>query len=281
MSGNGYNTGAPTGNAFSAAYGGSSPTASGLQAKSGGTPSMPGGTPGPTGYGPMPMGLQTGMGGPMGLQTGQGFGMGLQNGFPGWGSPFSYSPNAGPIQPRPIWDNGGWNTAPPPPGQPPAPPPGTPPPAAGGPPTPPYNNPPPPGSFVRPPVFGPGPPRGDPQPPGDGRGVGPGSGGGGGLPPPPPAVGGRPGLGTNPKMGLATGDPAAGSNDALMQAVLTGQGGGAFTPGQLNQYGPPAGGGSNWGQTLNYYQQNQARLNRQGPMYQPGGMFYNPAIDGA
>lgn len=30
-----------------------------------------------------------------------------------------------------------------------------------------------------------------------------------------------------------------------------------------------------------WYQSHQVELNRQGPMFQPGGMFYNPAVDGA
>lgn len=262
-------------------FGGSSP---GLQLKTGVAPGMPGGTPGPQGGGVMsqpgfngnPFGPSNGIqGGQMGLQTGfQGQPIpSTGGGLPPWDQ-FSYSPNAGPIQRRPNWGLGGWNTPPggPPPGQPPSAPPGSPP----GPPGPlPPTLPGMPGQPVDPgfngirpnPPFGGGyiPPRTPPPgyaPPG----LPPGS-------PPPPITGGRPGMGGNQKMG----QPAPGSNDALMQAVLTGQGGGAFTPGQINQAGV---GGQNYGNTLNYYQQNQAQLNRQGPQYQPGGMFYNQAIDG-
>lgn len=40
----------------------------------------------------------------------------------------------------------------------------------------------------------------------------------------------------------------------------------------INQY---SNGGTGYGDYMNWYQQNQGNLNRQGPMYQPGGIFYN------
>jgi hypothetical protein len=131
------------------------------------------------------------------------------------------------------------------------------------------------GGFNRPPVFGTNPPpRGGPSPviprqSGPGAPLGP----PGSTPVQPPPSGTRPPIGGVPKA-------APTANELMMQAVLTGQGGGAYDPAQLNQYGPPQGGGQNWGQTLDYYKNNQARLNRQGPMYQPGGMFYDKTIDG-
>jgi hypothetical protein len=75
------------------------------------------------------------------------------------------------------------------------------------------------------------------------------------------------------------------SNDALYNAIATGN------QGALNGAGSQAtnsainaaaggGGGGNSAGYLDWYKQNQTRLNQQGPMYQPGGMFYNPAIDG-
>jgi hypothetical protein len=131
------------------------------------------------------------------------------------------------------------------------------------------------GGFNRPPMFGVNPPqRGGPSPvtprqSGPGAPLGP----PGSTPIQPPPSGTRPPIGGVPKA-------APTANELMMQAVLTGQGGGAYDPAQLNQYGPPQGGGQNWGQTLDYYKNNQARLNRQGPMYQPGGMFYDASIDG-
>lgn len=83
--------------------------------------------------------------------------------------------------------------------------------------------------------------------------------------PPPPLFTGNPVTGGD-KVPFKSADP----NAALYQGIAQGNGGG-FTPQQINNAGP---GGQGYGDFLKFYQQNQAQLNRQGPMYQPGGIFY-------
>jgi hypothetical protein len=250
--------------AFNTAYGmKSGPDAGipgGIGLESGGFPQTDGG------FTPAPGGVMSQPGfNPNPLQQG---GLG---GFPTFPN-FTYAPGIADPIPHQIFDGTQPGTNPPP---------GSPPPGGGyAPPTlpgmpgidPGFG-----GGFNRPPVFGTNPPpRGGPSPviprqSGPGAPLGPP--GSTPIQPTPPPTGTRPPIGGVPKA-------APTANELMMQAVLTGQGGGAYDPAQLNQYGPPQGGGQNWGQTLDYYKNNQARLNRQGPMYQPGGMFYDPTIDG-
>jgi hypothetical protein len=74
-----------------------------------------------------------------------------------------------------------------------------------------------------------------------------------------------------PQYAIGSQPPGGSPAPGLFNTIATGQGGGAFQPQDINRYGP---GGGGWGDFLNWYGENNAQLNRQGPMYQPGGMFY-------
>jgi hypothetical protein len=97
--------------------------------------------------------------------------------------------------------------------------------------------------------------------------------------PPPSSTPPYPGMDTRPKSAMSgqlisdnfTNPDQGSAPPGLFNTIATGQGGGAFQPQDINRYGP---GGGGWGNFLNWYGQNNAQLNRQGPMYQPGGMFY-------